>query len=149
MSDALIRNRFLLHICIPLFLGAIVYVMCSTGSHISNFVQNYVTIPRVSLESIPGWLSRFIRFYLADIAWAYALTFAIGSAFWKDRGGMIVVAVICITFEILVEHFQKVNVIPGTYDLRDIELEVLASVVAITIMIKQRRMYHEKGNETD
>lgn len=131
-----------INICFPLFMGTCVYLFCRPDTHISATLIRFLSILRISMEKTTV-RSEFLRFYLCDILWAYALTFTINLLIGQSRKGFIVTAIICLVFEALIEFMQKWQIIYGTFDGFDIVSEALTTAFAISFIIyhttKQRR----------
>ena len=78
---------------------------------------------------------RIVRFYLMDFLWAYSLTFLVCTCLNNDKKwGLILLFV----FELLMELLQLHPEIKGTFDFRDLAVEVCADFFAIVIW--NRRM---------
>lgn len=150
MKNRKIRETFILNSVIALFLGAIIYLLFREDTFFSNHVRRYVSFPKVLTNALPNEIGVFIKYYLADMAWAYALTFAVGAVFEGDNGQLLLSGIISLGFEALVEEFQKTRWIPGTFDWKDVALEAAASVFAL-ILIKyiERENNYEKDHKTN
>ena len=118
---------YLLNIIISLVIGLTVYVCYRPDTFVSNVVYKmFGTRPDVEMYTsmLPQWLTIFIQNYLADILWAYALTFTV-SYIWLDQSGSALqVFGIVAVFEFFMEFSQKIDIMPGTFDWMDIVLEI-------------------------
>ena len=81
MKSKAIRKTFILNCVVPVLFGAIIYLLFRENTLFSGFVRRFVPFPKVPTNALPNKIGLFIRYYLADMAWAYALTFAIGAIF--------------------------------------------------------------------
>ena len=88
----------------------------------------------ITKDALPTWLLLFIRNFLGDISWAYALTFTIGYIWLTPGGRMIPVFGIVTIFEIGIEVLQKVGIIPGTFDWWDIFLEICITAFVMLLI---------------
>ena len=150
MKSKAIRKTFILNCIVPVLFGAIIYLLFRENTLFSGFVRRFVPFPKVPTNALPNKIGLFIRYYLADMAWAYALTFAIGAIFEGDKRQILLSGTISIGFEALIEGFQKTKWIPGTFDWKDIAFEAVTSIVAL-IIIKhiKREDHHEKDYKID
>lgn len=150
MKSKAIRKTFILNCIVPVLFGAIIYLLFRENTLFSGFVRRFVPFPKVPTNALPNKIGLFIRYYLADMAWAYALTFAIGAIFEGDKRQILLSGTISIGFEALIEGFQKTKWIPGTFDWKDILLETATSVVAIILIKKMKREKHyEKDHKSN
>ena len=127
-----------LNILFSLVLGLIVYVCWRPDAFISQVVYDVLGVsPNIGafLNALPDWAILFCRNFLADILWAYALTFTT-CYIWRSIGkSMFPAFVVTATFEVCIEFFQKIGLMSGTFDWLDILLEVCVSA-AIMLLIK-------------
>lgn len=135
---------YALNISISLVIGLIVYVCCRPDTYVSQAVYNLLGIfPDIGgfVNWLPTWLLLFIRNYLADIIWAYALTFTVCYILWNQNKSMFPIFGIVAVFEICIEVSQKVGIMSGTFDWFDIFLEICISAL---VMLVIKTKYKEK-----
>ena len=127
---------FVLNILLSLVIGLTVYVFCRPDTHVSKIVHNLLGVsPEVVL---PEWVMSFLRNYMADVLWAYALTFTV---IYILGSGFLTFAIVAI-FEICIEVSQKVGIMSGTFDWVDIILEVcISALVMLLINTIQKEKY--------
>lgn len=133
---------YCLNILVSLILGLAVYVCYRPDTYVSQFVYNVLGFSFdkiIHANVLPTWVLRFIRNYLGDISWAYALTFTICYVWLKPDGRMLPVFGIVATFETVIEVFQGIDIVPGTFDWLDIFLEIcITAFVMLLIKIKHK-----------
>lgn len=83
---------------------------------------------------------RFVRFYLLDALWAYALMFCLFIILGNTLTALKKSIVISVVLSIVMELLQLLNVVVGTFDICDIFVEIEAIFIASIIIIK-----HLKG----
>ena len=135
---------YALNISISLVIGLIVYVCYRPDTYVSQAVYNLLGISHDIggfANWLPTWLLLFIRNYLADIIWAYALTFTICYILWNQNKSMFPIFSIVAVFEICIEVSQKVGIMSGTFDWFDIFLEICISAL---VMLVIKTKYKEK-----
>ena len=129
---------YVLNILVSLVLGLTVYVCWRPDTYVSQVVYNILGITSnigSFIYLLPDWIISFCRNFLADMLWAYALTFTICYIWWDFRKSMLSVFVITTAFEVGIEFFQKMGIMSGTFDWLDIILEVCISAL-IMLFIK-------------
>lgn len=83
---------------------------------------------------------RFVRFYLLDALWAYALMFCLFIILGNTLTALKKSIVISVVLSIVMELLQLLNVVVGTFDICDIFVEIVAIFITSIIIIK-----HLKG----
>ena len=141
------RKFVLLNILIPIVLGGIIYITTSQDVLFMKFISGIVNVNKFSVNHNAVWFL-FLRNYLADILWGYALVFAIyiimdSAATWKLLG-------VVFPFSILMEMLQILDNVPGTFDYWDIVVEAVAEMIAVIIIkIVRRKLGNEKQGKMD
>ena len=133
------KNEFiLLNVIAPVLFGAILdywfFPEAGFVRIIDNLLGSSYHIP-VNVDNI---LIKLIRFYFLDFLWAYALMSAVILIFKNDSR----VFVIILIFEIVLELIQLLPSIRGTFDVCDIGIEILASI--LVIKLSRRRFKNEE-----
>ena len=135
---------YALNISASLVIGLIIYLCYRPDTYVSQAVYNLLGISPdigVFVKLLPTWLLLFIRNYLADIIWAYALTFTICYILWNQNKSMFPIFGIVAVFESCIEVSQKVGIMSGTFDWFDIFLEICISAL---VMLVIKTKYKEK-----
>lgn len=137
------RERIYCFICCILFLfcGFLFYLFFNQTAYISRFVLGLFPSSFFSGTQISSG-----RFYVlavsfgADFFWAVALPFAVQGIFLL-RGRRQLLLLFCTAFGVLVEVFQAIGVIHGTFDLLDILIYFIGTVSAVGILC----LFSKKG----
>ena len=102
---------------------------------------------RIIVSDFGNLLIRFVRNYIPDMAWGYALVFSLYAiADDQTEKGLYTLAFIAIVFSAAIEIIQMTHIIRGTFDLWDIAAELLTEVTAVFIIKNHflREVQHEK-----
>ena len=108
---------WMVNIIIPLFLGLCIYVLCRPDTYVSSVFIRFLNTFGITTGNIYV-RSEFLRFYLCDILWAYALTFTISFLLGQSKEELYLTAGICVAFEGIIEFMQKWQIIRGTFEDR-------------------------------
>jgi hypothetical protein len=139
----------MINIFAPLSLAAIVYYVISPdvifvawldsllgrGVHLDNI--------RFGTEAV-----RFIRNYVLDMMWGYALVFALYFIMGNNAAGLTKLIIIASVFSTVMELLQLTPFVRGTFDVLDIIVEILAEATAVFIIKKHfmEEFHNEKEN---
>lgn len=133
------KEFILLNVIAPVLIGAILYYLFFPEAVFVRLIDNLLGssyhIP-VNVDNI--LIIKLIRFYFLDFLWAYALMSAVILIFKNDSR----VFVIILIFEIVLELIQLLPSIRGTFDVCDIGIEILASI--LVIKLSRRRFKNEE-----
>jgi len=129
------RLFYLLNICLPLTLGALIYLALRPDTYIAYYLRCLFNLPTMTL--VCGGVYKFLRNYSSDILWAYSLMFAVFVVSNRSAKRLILTAALCIVFEISIEMCQYIGIIKGTFDILDVIAEIIATVVAFIIIKKK------------
>ncbi len=139
----ILRNKIfiLINLCIPLFFGLFIYLTSR------NRTVLYDMFSSVGIELNSINYPEYIRNYGCDFLWAYSLYW--GVYFWGIFGGWKSVAslagLVVIPFAIIMELIQIPQNLPGTFDVLDIGIEIIAIGLAVIIALSiNRRKSYEK-----
>lgn len=132
------RKILLLNAIVPVLIGAIVYYLFFPKVVFVKIVDNLLGVSYHIPVGVDNVFIKFIRFYLLDFLWAYALTAIVILIFENDKRvfGLIFI------FEIILELMQLHPFIRGTFDVCDIGGEILASI--LVIKLSRRRLKNEE-----
>lgn len=139
---ALRSKHFIIsNIIIPLLVGLFIYLTSR------NRTVLYDMFSYIGIRLQPINYPQFLRNYGCDFLWAYSLYW--GVYFWGLFGGWqslaIVAGIVVIPFALIMEFIQIPKSMPGTFDVFDIGIEVLAIGLAV-IIANYRRQTYEKVN---
>ena len=133
------KEFILLNVIAPVLIGAILYYLFFPEAVFVRLIDNLLGssyhIP-VNVDNI--LIIKLIRFYFLDFLWAYALMSAVILIFKNDSR----VFVIILIFEIVLELIQLLPSIRGSFDVCDIGIEILASI--LVIKLSRRRFKNEE-----
>ena len=133
------KNEFiLLNVIAPVLIGAILYYLFFPDAVFVRLIDNLLGSSYHIPVNVDNILIKLIRFYFLDFLWAYALMSAVILIFKNDSR----VFVIILIFEIVLELIQLLPSIRGTFDVCDIGIEILASI--LVIKLSRRRFKNEE-----
>ncbi len=130
------------NVLLPIIVGTFAYLLCRPDTYVSAMIYHLIGFDDITVYIPSLTVSRFIRFYFADIMWGYALIYAL-YYFQDEKTFNHIPLVVGISFEVLIELFQLLPMINGTFDVMDIILEAIASIIAYYLIMKWRKT-HEK-----
>lgn len=132
------KEFILLNVIAPVLIGAILYYLFFPEAVFVRLIDNLLGSSYHIPVNVDNILIKLIRFYLLDYLWAYALMSAVILIFKNDSR----VFVIILIFEIFLELIQLLPSIRGTFDVCDIGIEILASI--LVIKLSRRRFKNEE-----
>ena len=132
------KEFILLNVIAPVLIGAILYYLFFPKAVFVRLIDNLLGSSYHIPVNVDNILIKLIRFYLLDFLWAYALMSAVILIFKNDSR----VFVIILIFEIVLELIQLLPSIRGTFDVCDIGIEILASI--LVIKLSRRRFKNEE-----
>ncbi len=131
-----------INVVLPIVLGAFVYYLISPDvlfvKQIDSFWGSGIHMTLISGKN-PCII--FIRNYLLDMLWGYALVYALFFSLGNNVASLKGVFLIAFSFSAAIELFQLAPMIQGTFDLWDICGELLAEAGAVFVIKK----YFSKG----
>ena len=131
------RNKvFLLaNMIVPILTGAVIYYVTSPDV---IFVRQLDTIlgMRVHMYDISyhSTIVRFIRYYALDMLWGYALVFALYFILDNNTASLFKIFVIAYVFSVIIEILQLTSFVKGTFDVFDLDVELIAEIAAVFII---------------
>lgn len=129
----------IVNIFLPLLLGAILYFLfCPSVWFVKVFYSVLEVNVNIDLNILDRVFVRFLRNYLFDFLWAYALTSSV-RLFVTKREHAFLCVLVAVCLGSVMELFQLWNLAYGTFDFWDIAIECLGSITAI--VINTRRIY--------
>ena len=142
------RIHLLYNIIIPILIGAVIYCITSPDVFFVKAASAFFKLSnRIIVSDFGNLLIRFVRNYIPDMAWGYALVFSLYAiAGDQTEKGLYTLAFIAIVFSAAIEIIQMTHIIRGTFDLWDIAAELLTEVTAVFIIKNHflREVQHEK-----
>lgn len=132
------KEFILLNVIAPVLFGAILYYLFFPDAVFVRLIDNLLGSSYHIPVNVDIILIKLIRFYFLDFLWAYALMSAVILIFKNDSR----VFVIILIFEIVLELIQLLPSIRGTFDVCDIGIEILASI--LVIKLSRRRFKNEE-----
>lgn len=135
---------YALNVVVPVFVGALLYLLFRRDSFLSETVYTYISVPEISVSAMPPWVITFLRNFASDVLWAYALLFSVSAVLRYSRKRLLASILICICFAIIIEALQKVGVFSGTFDVLDIVFEILAIGFGAIIIFLYEEIKNEK-----
>ncbi len=125
----------LANIIVPLIVGAILYAIVAPDvifvRVLGSFWGNEVT----SISQPETAFDYFVRYYLMDILWGYALVFALFLCL-GNNAAIGRVFIIAFLFSTAMELLQLTTIVPGVFDIWDIVIEGFAEAFAAFIINK-------------
>lgn len=124
-----------LNCLIPLLIGTVIYYFFSSDVIFVKHIDEIIRC-RVRFDSMleGNWILRFVRFYVLDMLWAYALVFALHFLIGNNTANLKKVFLIAFAFSTTMEILQLTSLAEGTFDYLDIFFEFLAEVLAVFII---------------
>ena len=142
----------ILLIIIPLVFGSILYLVYRPDTYISRFILNSMEAGNLSkarsqLIICYPVLSYLSKNYLPDCCWAFSLESCLALVLHNSERVVVSSLIISAAFLSLMETLQVTPLIPGTFDVIDISVELTAIAVAgIIINLLRKRCFYEKNN---
>lgn len=135
---------FAVNIVIPLILGLFIYLTKPSSTYLSYFLSGFRSVlPTIRYPEL-------ISSFACDFLWTYSMFFCLRLTLGDALKGKHNLTVISVTgvVAIIFESLQLIKGFPGTFDLLDIVIELIAIAVAlfITIIIERRFIYYEKNS---
>lgn len=136
--DALI---ILLNVLLPLLAGAVLFGIWNPGTYIGSLVCRLLRLLDIRClgDITNGWPGIWIKYYGADMVWAYAFASSIYFVTRNNRKTRIPCFAACILVEVLFELAQYAHFISGYFDVMDVVVEVTMNFCAYLAMRQQLR----------
>ena len=141
----MMKKAYLLaNMILPLLVGAMFYFLTSKDVIFVEMASSFLGKP-LGIEHAGPYdgVFMFIRYYMLDALWAYALVFAMFISIGNNAARVKTAFMVAIFFSVAMEVIQLFPVVPGTFDAIDILVEVMAEVIAALIIKTQ---YEEARN---
>lgn len=130
-----------MNIIIPISIGSVIYYLFSPQVMFVKIIDDILKINFHIIEPIDNLLFKFIRYYLLDMLWGYALVFALYLILGNNTAKLWKILFIAFSFSAVIEFFQLASFFDGTFDIFDIVVEFVAELFAVLIInyLKFRR----------
>ena len=122
---------FFTNVFLPLAIGLCVYLLFYNSTYINSILGIEFNF---KINSILGI---FIKSWLCDILWAYALTHSLYFVLGGFKHKIFISAIMSICFATVFELLQLFEKVRGTFDILDIIFQIAAVLLAV-ILIKRR-----------
>ena len=120
------------NILVPLLSGAAVYLYWRPDAYLSRLVFHLFHISHEIAPGRPAGIYRFIRYYLCDILWVYALVFSL--SLYLGRYSLVKAYIAAAVFAAAAEMLQLLPLTPGSFDILDIIVELIVCTITIFII---------------
>ena len=138
VNKDMVRNKkifIIISFIMPLLMGAFIYYLLSPDvifvKFIDEVMQRNIHFSKMMENNI---LMRFVRFYLLDMLWGYALVFALYFILGDNTAKLKNILFIAFMFSALMEFLQLTPFAKGTFDIADILFVMLSEVIAVFII---------------
>lgn len=133
----------------PLIAGLELYLVFRPDTYISRFLSSTgnLSIAGNMLITDSPWFCYLSKNYLPDLCWAFSLEACLAVIFHNSERMIINSLIISAVFLSLMETLQVTPLIPGTFDVFDIGIELAAIVFSgIIINLLRKRCFYEKND---
>lgn len=131
---------------LPIVAGGIIYLITSPDAYVTRAVWTIARIENpfagIVIEEQP-FIIRFARYYLCDFLWALSLFQSIVILLGDDHTRMAIG--IGSIFCMVCEFSQLTAMIPGTFDVNDLLVELSAGVITLMSLVNRRIMVYGKS----
>ena len=131
---------FALNCLLSLLIGALIYYFFSPEVIFVKKIEEITGIElHFELSFHDNCILKFIRFYVLDMLWAYALVFALKLIMGNNTANLKKIFLVAFMFSTTMEIFQLTPLAEGTFDIWDVICEFVAEVIAVFIIKKLQR----------
>ena len=120
-------------IVLPMVVGLIVYLILKPSAYVSELIIDILGLRQLNIQTSDNWFLSIIRNYLCDFLWAFSLTAAISLLYYDNRFRSVISVLICLIVGIIIELLQLWGVISGTFDIVDLIVQSIGSILSIII----------------
>ncbi len=143
------KNFLILNILAPLLIGGLIYYFISPDVIFVKQMDTWIGGGiHLTVMTKRFWLTAFLRNYLLDMLWGYALVYVLFFVFDDKTAGLSKSFLLAAGFSALMEVLQLMAIVPGTFDSYDILAEILVELLAVFIIkatIQEEEKYEEKS----
>lgn len=148
MKEKKKKNFLILNILAPLLIGGLIYYFISPDVIFVKQMDTWIGGGiHLTVMTKRFWLTAFLRNYLLDMLWGYALVYVLFFVFDDKTAGLSKSFLLAAGFSALMEVLQLTAIVPGTFDSYDILAEILVELLAVFIIkatIQEEEKYEEK-----
>lgn len=129
------RKILILHVIIPLLVGAFIYYLLSPDVIFVKLIHCIISDGFHDFKLlIQNPIIRLVRFYVLDMLWGYTLVFSLYFILGNSTADLKKIFLIAFAFSAAMEMLQLTSLARGTFDICDILVEFLAEILAVIII---------------
>ena len=121
-----------------LLLGGLIYLLLRPASYVARLFPEYSWLKALRAQLQWQWLD-LLRYYFADYLWALSLCSGLHILFAPKRVGSFLCTGVTALYGAVLELLQFFGQIPGTGDLWDVVMFILAGLTATIINEKKEK----------
>ncbi|MGN0407363.1 MAG: hypothetical protein ACI4EJ_03820 [Bacteroides sp.] len=134
------KKYMALNIIIPILAGALLYYMTAPDVEFVRALDAFLQIKkRMAPDMQDNCLITFVRNYVPDMLWAYALVFSVSYILGNNAADIWKTFLISAIFAAAMEMLQLTPFVKGTFDVFDMAAELAAQIFAVFIMNNMRK----------
>ncbi len=118
---------------VPLCLGLAIYIFMKSGTYINTFLEFDFHYNPKTIVGV------FIVNWFCDFLWSYALVFALYFVLSPFKKRLLLSCLLSVVLGHILEILQYANILSGTFDWWDIAIELIAVIMAMTIINKTNK----------
>jgi hypothetical protein len=127
-----LSNSPFLHVFAPISFGILIYILFR-GSFFLHPLKDFLPILQ---NNLPEW----VLYNLPDGLWLYSFLSCVLFIWRKNLSiGFVLWSSVAIISAIISEYFQRIKLIPGTYDLYDLIAYIIAIILFTLNLLKNRK----------
>lgn len=126
--------HILCNIILPLIIGLVIYLSVNKNTYISDYIKFPFTVNLIGITGI------FVKCWLCDMLWSYALTQALYIALFSFPNRILFSAIISFVMGCILELLQLFSLVSGTFDILDILFELIAIVIAMGVLKRRTKI---------
>ena len=116
---------------VSLLLGLLVYLLFNQATYIYSFLPEWLRFQQLTVDN--SILDMLLKNYCADLLWAISFTFVVQSILML-KPPKVYLLLLTTVLGVAVEIMQLSSIINGTFDLFDILVYFLGSLISIIII---------------
>ncbi len=121
-------------VIIPLLIAGVVYYLFFPDVIFVRYIDRFAGFD-LHIHLPYNHLLEIVRNYSFDVVWAVSLISA-SYLIYKDDISVQKITIVGVSFETVMECLQLIPWIPGTFDIVDIVVEIMASIIVLVCLIK-------------
>lgn len=128
------RFYYFSHSIIALLIGFTDYILFRKGTYLHNWFN---ITESDTFYDLSFFGDVFLKYYLPDFLWAYALTMALFAVVLPKSKKHYIFIIFVSLFGITWEILQKLSFVSGTFDIIDCFMYIIAAIIADLIYLKR------------